>query len=440
MGQICSRRTSRLLVALLLSGLVKGWGQSQAPTPPAPHPTPPASQAPTVSPTPPGSQTPATPPPPAASKPATPQVEAPEPPDKVVLKVGDRQFTKADMDALIEDLPTQTQQAIAAQGKKQFGDYYALSVMLSKQAKAEHLDQTPEFARRVVFQRQVLEAQAEMNQLSKVSPEDIQQYYDAHADTYDEILVRQIVVRKKPPEPKPNTEKPLPPTPPPTVRLSWVGSGDSTVRANLEKNPQVTGLTIQNSQADFKFAGSDEELSAILSGLISAGVKVLNFNEAKGARPPGLMGSAGLAPDDAKARAEAIRKELMAGADINKLTDEFKPPDVTIEREARKVRRGGMRADLEKVAFALKDGEVSEPVDINSALIIFQVTGHSRVDLKDATPEIERKLRQTKADSAMAEVKKNNTVWMDDQYFAPPARPQEIPKPIVPGVRPPPQP
>lgn len=428
MGRICSRRTSRLLVALLLSGLVMGWAQAQAPTPPPPQPTPPAIQAPTVTPS------------PSESKVAAPKVETPEPPDKVVLKVGDQQFTKADMDSLIENLPPQTQQAIAAQGKKQFGDYYALSVMLSKRAKADHLDQTPEFARRVAFQRQQLEAQSEMNQLAMVTPEDIKQYYATHADSYDELMVRQILIRKKPPEPKTNPETPPGPTPPPTVHFGWVGSGDAIVQAKLEKNPQVSGLTVQKSQADFTFAGSDGELAAVLSELISAGVKVLNFNEAKGARPPSPIGSLGLAPDDAKARAEAIRKELIAGADINKLTEEYKPPEVAIEREPRKVRHGGMRADLEKVAFALKDGEVSEPVDINTGLILFQVTGHSRVDLKDATLDIERKLRQTKADAAVAEVKKEYPVWMDEQYFAPPAKPPEGPMPGAPSVRPRPQP
>jgi foldase protein PrsA len=169
-------------------------------------------------------------------------------------------------------------------------------------------------------------------------------------------------------------------------------------------------------------------------------VKVLNFDEAKGVHPPGIIGSMGLSPADAQARAEAIRKELMAGADFSKLTEEYKPPEVTIDHEPRKVRRGGMRPDLEKVAFALKDGEVSDPVDINAGLILFQVIGHSRVDLKDASSDIERKLRQTRADAAVAEVKKDNSVWMDDQYFAVPNKPQEGPMPGPARVNIPPRP
>ena len=99
----------------------------------------------------------------------------------------------------------------------------------------------------------------------------------------------------------------------------------------------------------------------------------------------------GLSPEEAKTRAEAIRKELAAGTDIKKVMEDFKAPgDVIIEAEPRKIRRGGMRPEMEKVAFALKDGEISEPVDLPQALVFFQVTGHSHVDLKDVTPEIEK--------------------------------------------------
>jgi hypothetical protein len=341
MDQICSRHTSRLLVALLLSGLVAGVAQAQAPKAPAQSP------------------------PPAASKPAGPTLETPEPADKVVLKVGDRQFTKAELDDLIAHLDPRTQQTIATQGKKQLGDQYATIVILSEQARIHHLDETPAFVQKLAFQKLQLEAQTafeEINQQAKVTPEEVQQYYTAHAPEFDEITVRQFVIRKKAPDPQ-------------------AGPG----------------------------------------------------------HPPAITGP-GLTPEDAKARAETIRKELAAGTDIKKIREESAPGEVIIDAEPRKVRRGAMRPEMEKVAFALKDGEVSEPLDVPQALVFFQVTGHSHVELKDVTADIEKNLRQQKVEAALAEVKKNRTVWMDEQYFAPSPKPQERPTMGAPLVNIPPKP
>jgi hypothetical protein len=334
MNQFCSRYSIRLLVVLSLSGIVIGMARAQAPTPPAAAPG--ATGA----------------PPAAANKPAGPTLETPQAADKVVLKVGDQQFTKADIDSLIQGLNPQAQRSIASQGKKSLGDQFATVVMLAQQAHLHHLDQSPEFIHKLEFQKQQLAAQAaydEIHQQAKVTPEEINKYYTEHSTQYDEILGRQFVIRKKAADAKPDSAHPTP-------------------------------------------AGQ------------------------------------GLSADEAKTRAEAIRKEVAAGTDIKKVIEDFKAPgDVTIEAEPRKVRRGGMRPDMEKVAFALKDGEISEPVDIPQALIFFQVTGHSHVDLKDVTPEIDRALQKEKVDAALAEVKKGTTLWMDDQYFAPPLKLSEGP-------------
>ena len=65
------------------------------------------------------------------------------------------------------------------------------------------------------------------------------------------------------------------------VRLGWLGQGEAIVRAKLAENPLVTGLMVQGSQAVWKFAGSEEELAAVLAGLVAGGVRVVAFGEVK---------------------------------------------------------------------------------------------------------------------------------------------------------------
>ena len=350
MDQLRSRHTLILIVALLLSGLGACIVWAQAPAPPASNPTPAISAAPSL------------------SQPTSPAVQAPVPEDAVVLKVGDQKFTKADIDRLILHLDPRSQQTIATQGKKEIGDRYALVVALSDQAHLHHLDQTPEFTQRMALEKQQMEAQfafEEINKQAKVTPEEVQQYFTAHAADYDQITVRQFVVRKKAAEPKPDPAHPAPPTGPGT----------------------------------------------------------------------------GLSPEEAKTRAEAIRKEVAGGTDIKKVIEDFKAPgDIIIEGEPRAIRRGGMRPEMEKVAFALKDGEVSEPLDLPQALVFFQVTKHNQTDIKDVTPEIEKKLQQQKVNATLDGVKKSANVWMDEQYFGAPSKPAAGPTLGGPVTKIPPKP
>ena len=287
-----------------------------------------------------------------------PTAASPEPPDKVVLKVGNQQFTKADIDKLIVNLDPRYQQSLATRGKKELGDQYALLVMFAQQARLLHLDEKPDFLQRLALEKEQLEAHSyeqEIIQQAKVTPDDIQQYYTAHATDYDEAMVRHFVVR-------------------------------------IKAADQAAGM--------------------------------------------------GLVPEEAKAKAEAIRKELAAGTDIKKVIEEFNAPaqGVNIEVEPRKIRNVPNLSAGDKAAFALKDGEVSEIQDAPQMLSFVQKTGHSQADLKDVAPEIERTVKQQKIQAAIEQLKKNTTVWMDDQYFVAAPKPPDRPTMGSPVVRTPPKP
>jgi peptidyl-prolyl cis-trans isomerase C len=138
----------------------------------------------------------------AAGKPAAPGASAAtaSSPEQVVLKVGETQVTRADVDYLIGSLTPQVQQAVETRGRKPVGDEYAMMLLLSERAHSDHLDASPEIQRRLALEKLQLLAQEEYQKMSQgiqVSPEEINSYFTAHKDSFEEAQLREIVVRKK---------------------------------------------------------------------------------------------------------------------------------------------------------------------------------------------------------------------------------------------------
>jgi len=260
-------------------------------------------------------------------------------PDKVVLRVGEQKVTKADLEFVISNLNPQGQRQVAAQGRRQVGEQYAVMILLSQGAVNQHLDSSPRVQHQLAMQRMQILAQAQYEELArrvKVSPEEASQYYSTHQNEFEEAQVRQVVIRKRP----------------------------------------------------------------------------------EGAKE----GTPGLAPPDAKTRAEAIRKALSSGGDAKKLAQEFQVPnEVVIDVEPRTVRHGGLIPDLDKAAFQLKDGEVSDIADLPQLLAFIQVVGHRSPESKDVSAQIESSLRQQKLEATLDDLKKKATIWMDEEFFAPPS-------------------
>lgn len=129
-------------------------------------------------------------------------------PEKVVLKVGDSQFTKADLDYMISTLGPQIQERLATEGRKPLGDEYATMVLLSQKAKADHLDSVPAFQQRIALEKIQLLAQEEYQRMAEniqVPPDEVSTYYNAHKGDYEEAEFREFLVRKKSADAKPGT-------------------------------------------------------------------------------------------------------------------------------------------------------------------------------------------------------------------------------------------
>lgn len=285
-----------------------------------------------------------------AARPATPPPlkTPPAPGEKVVLKVGDEQVSEADLEFVISKLTPEIKQAVARQGKEAIGAQYALMLVLAGMAITHKLDSSPDFRRQAELQRLQMLAQAEYENIvnqTKVSPEEVSQYYAGHPEESEQAQVRQVIIRKKP-------------------------------------------------------DGAKE-------------------------------GTPGLSPQEAKTKAEEIRKAFAAGGDPAKVAEELSVPNVVqIDLQPRAIRRGQLPAELDKAAFELKQGEVSSPFETPQALILVQVAGQRHLELKDVSTELENRLRDQKVQASIAELRNKVNVWMDEQYFAAP--PPSTPSPSAP--------
>lgn len=140
-------------------------------------------------------------------------------------------------------------------------------------------------------------------------------------------------------------------------------------------------------------------------------------------RPEGAKeGTPGLGPQEARARADSIRKAFAAGRSVKDVAQDFKgSSDVFIDTESQTIRRGQLPRDMDKAAFQLKDGELSDPMDTPQALVFLQVVRRRRPELKEVSGKIDSTLRQQKVETALTNLKKKTTIWMDEEYFKAPA-------------------
>ena len=294
-------------------------------------------------------------PPSTASKPAQasaasdPAPKPSVPDDKVVIKVDDRKVTAADVDYLVHSMPEQDQQTVAAQGKGPIASQYIQMLVLEQQALRDHLDSNPDLERQVSFDRARWLARAEFQKLSgetKVTPDEINQYYSAHATDFDQVQLRQVGIRVKP--------------------------------ANAA------------------------------------------------ASTPGLTA------EEARARAEEIRKALSAGTDPQEVAKKFAVPNVVvIDPKGQNYGRDKLPANLADAILKLKDGEMTGTQETPQSVFFVQMIKHFHPEVKDVSVSIEEQIRQQKILSTIGQLQKKASVWSDQEYFKPPAASTGSPAPSL---------
>ncbi len=132
-----------------------------------------------------------------------------------------------------------------------------------------------------------------------------------------------------------------------------------------------------------------------------------------------------------KAFADKIRERWVAGEDPTKLQAEayehaankVQPPPVDLGGR----RRGAVQAEIP--VFDLKAGEVSQPINNQSAFFIYKLVTKETAPLAQVQDEIKRTLSGQRLQTEMDKVTKAGEVEMNDSYFGTTPKPASAAKP-----------
>lgn len=144
--------------------------------------------------------------------------------------------------------------------------------------------------------------------------------------------------------------------------------------------------------------------------------------------PAAQTGKKELTEEEAKAKAEDIRKQIEGGADFAALAK--KESDDTGSGaqggDLGSFSHGQMVPEFEKAAFAAKPGELTPVVRTQYGYHVIQVQEHGATPFAQVKPTIEKNQREAKMRAALDALK--STAVYDEAYFPKPAPAPETPK------------
>ena len=136
---------------------------------------------------------------------------------------------------------------------------------------------------------------------------------------------------------------------------------------------------------------------------------------------PGAEGKPELTDEQALAKAQDVVKKLKGGADFAAVAKADSDDTGSAQQggDLGEFHRGMMVPPFEDAAFALKVGEVSDPVKTPFGYHVIVVEAHNTKTLADVKPEIEKSLRPEIARKEVQALRDKATVQIDDAFFGP---------------------
>ncbi len=141
--------------------------------------------------------------------------------------------------------------------------------------------------------------------------------------------------------------------------------------------------------------------------------------------PAAQAGKKELTEEEAMAKAEDIRKKIVAGAKFEDLakTESDDTGSAANGGDLGNFNHGQMVPEFDQAAFALKPGEVSAVVRTQFGYHIIKAESHDLTALEGVKAKLEKDLHQKKVQEQLDKLKSDAKPEFNDAYFAPPPPP-----------------
>jgi peptidyl-prolyl cis-trans isomerase C len=191
------------------------------------------------------------------------------------------------------------------------------------------------------------------------------------------------------------------------------------MRENLVATAELkkidSGITVSDAEIQKVYADNAKDYEQVKAR------HILIAPKGSAAAQPGKE----LTDEQAKAKAEDLRKQIVAGANFEELAKKESDDTGSGARggDLGSFGHGQMVPEFEQAAFSAKVGDVTPVVKTQFGYHIIKVEGHEKTPLDQVRPTIEKNLKQTKLHAALDAMKENAHATFNDAYFAPPPAP-----------------
>jgi len=139
----------------------------------------------------------------------------------------------------------------------------------------------------------------------------------------------------------------------------------------------------------------------------------------QGSPLPVKPGQKELTEAEALAKATDLRKKIEGGADFAALATAESDDTNSAAKggDLGAFKHGQMVPSFDQAAFAMKPGELSEPVKSQFGYHVIKVEAHEFKSFEEVRPDLERRLRPEMAQKALDDLQKKSNVVLDPEFF-----------------------